>query len=190
MVSYAWLMYGEENIVRPTHDAGYPLPEEEKIDGGKELNTPETVDSQQSTQDKTEAVGSNSTDIAESQPVKPKYSMHPKCIVVGCSKLRAKGQYCKRHYKELQAVEGATSSIISDTTVLQQNIIEKNKAVKVLEMYEYTENGRKATIGIKGGTFSHIVLEGVRQSGWTFDDLMFMGGVAREIKRLVESSKA
>ena len=65
-----------------------------------------------------------------------------------------------------------------------------NKAVKVLEMYELKENGRLATIGIKDGKYQHVYVEGIDKCKWSYDDVMFLGEVAQEIKRLVEPSKA
>ena len=62
-------------------------------DGGKQLNEGKTVDSKQSTEDKTSMVGNNSHIIEDIKPVKDKYAKHAKCLVVGCDKFRAKGQY-------------------------------------------------------------------------------------------------
>ena len=65
-INYDWMVRGTgpapDKINRiapePVHDAGYPLPEENISDGGKELNEVKTVDSQESTEGKKEAVGS------------------------------------------------------------------------------------------------------------------------------------
>ena len=65
-INYDWMVRGTgpapDKINRiapePVHDAGYLLPEENITDGGKELNKVKTVDSQESTEGKKEAVGS------------------------------------------------------------------------------------------------------------------------------------
>ena len=128
-INYDWMVRGTgpapDKINRiapePVHDAGYLLPEENITDGGKELNKVKTVDSQESTEGKKEAVGSG------------------------------------------------------------------NKAVKVLEMYEMKDNHRLATIGIKDGKYQHVYVEGVDKHEWSYDDVMFLGDVAQEIKRLVQA---
>ena len=121
-INYGWMVRGTGPAPdKINRDAGYPLPEENITDGGKELNKVKTVDSQESTEGKKEAVGSG------------------------------------------------------------------NKAVKVLEMYEMKDNHRLATIGIKDGKYQHVYVEGVDKHEWSYDDVMFLGDVAQEIKRLVQA---
>ena len=60
-----------------------------------------------------------------------------------------------------------------------------SKAVKAFEMYEIKENGRLAIIWIKDGKYQHIYVEGIDKCKWSYDDVMFLGEVAQEIKRLV-----
>ena len=176
-INYDWLVTGT-GIAPDRIDRIIPLPEpKEDVEnsiGGKEVNEVKAVDSQQSTDDKIAVVGSNSATITEIQPVMNKYAKHAKCLVVGCDKYRVKDRYCTAHYKEMnpKAIPAA------------------GKAVKVLEMYEMKENGRLATIGIKDGKYQHVYVEGINQHKWSYDDVMFLGEVAQEIKRLVEPSKA
>ena len=127
-INYDWMVRGTgpapDKINRiapePVHDAGYLLPEENITDGGKELNKVKTVDSQESTEGKKEAVGSG------------------------------------------------------------------NKAVKAFEMYEYKENGRKATIGVKDGQYQHVYVEGINQHKWSLDDVMFLYKATGEVLRRVQ----
>jgi len=176
-INYDWLVTGT-GIAPDRIDRIIPLPEpKEDVEnsiGGKEVNEVKAVDSQQSTDDKIAVVGSNSATITEIQPVMNKYAKHAKCLVVGCDKYGVKDRYCTAHYKEMnpKAIPAA------------------GKAVEVLEMYEMKENGRLATIGIKDGKYQHVYVEGINQHKWSYDDVMFLGEVAQEIKRLVEPSKA
>jgi len=149
--------------------------------GGKGLNEDKTVDSKQSTEDKNEAVGKQDETSPENEAPKPKRKNHPLCIAVGCDKIQAKGKYCYRHHRELMIDKASKPVEVEFTPVAEQP-----RVVKVLEIYEYAENGRKATIGIKDGKYSHVVLEGVKESHWTFDDIMFLGAMAREVEKLVK----
>ena len=88
--------------------------------------------------------------------------------------------------KELQAVAEQPSSNMLTSESLQHNIIEESKAVKVMEMYEYKENGRKATIGVKDGQYQHVYVEGINQHKWSLDDVMFLYKATGEVLRLVQ----
>jgi len=90
--------------------------------------------------------------------------------------------------KEVNEVKAVDSQQSTDDKIAV--VGSGNKAVKVLEMYEMKENGRLATIGIKDGKYQHVYVEGINQHKWSYDDVMFLGEVAQEIKRLVEPSKA
>ena len=152
-VTYDWLMDG---------------------DGGKQLNEGKTIDSKQSTEDEINMVGNNSRIIEDIKPIKDKYAKHTKCLVVGCDKFRAKGQYCVKHYNEI------TPKVVKEP---EQPAI---KAVKVLEMYELKENGRLATIGIKDGKYQHVYVEGIDKCKWSYDDVMFLYKATGEVLRLVQ----
>ena len=65
-------------------------------------------------------------------------------------------------------------------------VAEQPGAVKVLEMYEYADNGRKATIGIKDGKYQHVYIEGINQHKWSLDDVMFLYKATGEVLRLVQ----
>jgi len=90
-INYDWMVRGTgpapDKINRiapePVHNAGYPLPEENISDGGKELNEAKTVDSQDSTDDKNGAVGRGSADIARAQE-KPRYPAIKAVKVLEC----------------------------------------------------------------------------------------------------------
>ena len=123
-IDYVWMMFGAvedmAGYFQPIHDAGYPLPQENISDGGKELEGVKTVDSK--------------------------------------------------------------GSIKSES----QKNAKSGKAVKVLEMYEYKENGRLAIIGVKDGKYQHVYVEGINQHKWSYDDVMFLYKATGEVLRLVQ----
>ena len=88
--------------------------------------------------------------------------------------------------KKIQAVAEEIVSDALKAKPLHPDIVEESKAVKVLEMYEMKDNHRLATIGIKDGKYQYVYIEGIDKCKWSFDDVMFLGEVAQEIKRMVQ----
>jgi transcriptional regulator with XRE-family HTH domain len=108
------------------------------------------------------------------------------CEVLDLNPLRVKG--VKLPTDKPEEVEKKT---LEEPTPELPKVLE-HRAVKIRETWEVSDgngNGRQAEITFSGGKFTDCCMTGMEKTG-TYEDWLFLGLVASEIKRLQEEQHA